>query len=165
MKRKRLVILCGVPGSGKSTWVRGHLSKGDIYVSRDEIRYSIVSSDEDYFSHEVEVYDKFVAEINENLNKGLRVFADATHINWASRRKLIERIQDREFVDIDTYVFNTSLKLCIKRNNQRKGRECVPENVVRDMYSRFRHPTTDYFKYKVIKNIYPNGREEDIKDE
>ena len=36
--KKRLYLMMGVPGSGKSTYVKSMLKYGDIYVSRDEIR-------------------------------------------------------------------------------------------------------------------------------
>lgn len=157
MKQKNLVILSGIPGSGKSTWLRTHLKEGDTYVSRDEVRFSIINDDEDYFAHETEVFDKFVADIEENLNKGLRVFADATHINWASRRKLLERIHNKEDVDIDVYYFKVPLETCIKRNAQRTGRALVPDSVVRRMNSQFRHPRTDPFKYRLIVEVDENG--------
>lgn len=163
MKQKNLVILSGIPGSGKSTWLRAHLGDGDVYVSRDEVRFSTIDDNEDYFSHETEVFDKFVAEIEENLNKGLRVFADATHINWASRRKLLERIHDKENIDIDVYVFKTPLETCLERNDQRTGRAYVPKSVVRRMGAQLTHPLSDPFKYHMMKNIYPDGGEEDIR--
>lgn len=163
MKQKNLVLLAGIPGSGKSTWLRTHLGDGDAYVSRDEVRFSIISDDEDYFSHETEVFDKFVAEIEEKLNEGKRVFADATHINWASRRKLLERIHDKENIDIDVFVFKIPLDTCLERNEQRSGRAVVPRSVVRRMHSQMTHPLSDPFKYHMMKNIYPDGGEEDIR--
>ena len=93
-------MLVGAPASGKSTWLRTHLGEGETYVSRDEVRFSIIGDGEEYFSHEAEVFKKFVEQIEEKLNEGFRVYADATHINWASRRKLIESLHNREEIDI-----------------------------------------------------------------
>lgn len=151
------MLLAGIPGSGKSTWLRTHLGDGDVYVSRDEVRFSIISDDEDYFAHETEVFDKFVAEIEENLNKGLRVFADATHINWPSRRKLLERIHNKENIDIDVYFFKVPLETCLDRNEQRSGRAFVPRSVVRRMNAQMRHPITDPVKYHSIVEVDENG--------
>ena len=153
MKQKDLVILSGIPGSGKSTWLRTHLGDGDAYVSRDEVRFSTISDNEDYFSHETEVFDKFVAEIEAKLNEGKRVFADATHINWASRRKLLERIRDKKNINIDVYMFTASLETCLARNTQRTGRALVPEGVIRRMYKQLTNPATDPFNYRYIITI------------
>ena len=153
MKRKNLVLCVGAPGTGKSTWLRTHLGEGETYVSRDEVRFSMVDEGEDYFSHETEVFQKFVEKIEENLNKGLRVFADATHINWASRRKLIKSLHNCEEIDIDCYVFQASLETCLERNSQRSGRSFVPKAVVKRMKIQTTHPSTDPFKYHFIKEI------------
>ena len=163
MNKKNLILLAGIPGSGKSTWLRTHLGDGDTYVSRDEVRFSIIGDDEDYFSHETEVFDKFVAEIEEELNEGKRVFADATHINWASRRKLLERIHDKENIDIDVYIFKTPMEICLARNAQREGRAVVSDTVIKRMRGQMTHPLSDPFKYHMMKNIYPDGGEEDIR--
>lgn len=164
MKQKNLVILAGIPGAGKSTWVKQHLGENDIYVSRDDVRFSLISNEEEYFSHETETFDKFVREIEKNLEKGKRVFADATHINWASRRKLIERLHNREDIDIDVYYFTITLPLAIARNNQRQGRARVPEDVIRRMYKQSTHPSTDPFTYHTIKLIFSDGQETVVKE-
>ena len=164
MNKKNLILLAGIPGSGKSTWLRTHLGDGDAYVSRDEVRFSIISDDEDYFAHETETFDKFVREIENNLEKGKRVFADATHINWASRRKLIEHLHNRENIDIDVYYFTITLPLAIARNNQRQGRARVPEDVIRRMYKQSTHPSTDPFTYHTIKLIFSDGQETVVKE-
>lgn len=159
MKQKNLVLLAGVPGSGKSTWLKKHLEDGDAYVSRDEVRFSIIKDDEDYFSHETEVFDKFIAEIEEKLNEGKRVFADATHINWASRRKVLERIHHKDEIDIDVYVFMTSLSTCLERNSKREGRARVPDSAIRRMSAQLTDPAHEPYKYREIKYIFENGKE------
>lgn len=55
-----LYILSGCPGSGKSTWAKSHINPYfDKYVSRDDIRFSLVKENEEYFSKEKEVYRLF----------------------------------------------------------------------------------------------------------
>lgn len=143
-----LYILCGVPGCGKTTWAREFVyqqfEKDIRYVSRDEIRFSIIKDEEDYFSHEKEVYWKFAETITETLIDGFDVIADATHLNEFSRRKLTQSI-DRRYTDYEIVyvVFNVDLQTCLERNAQRTGRSCVPEQTIRNMYRDFRLPTKD----------------------
>lgn len=165
---KTLFIMCGAPGTGKSYIVKkkflphAHYS----YVSRDEVRFDVVEEDEDYFSHEKEVFRLFVAEIVHNLKNPIIdcVVADATHINWASRKKLINAIGKELPLDgqlnIVPVVVKCSLEKAITRNATRNGRTCVPEKAVRDMYARFQDPKNDPFEYDGI--MYVDGGRDDM---
>jgi hypothetical protein len=52
--------MCGIPGSGKSTYLKTRFIQPPVVVSRDEIRFKMVREDEEYFSHEKEVYNEFI---------------------------------------------------------------------------------------------------------
>ena len=141
-----LYILCGVPGSGKSTWAHEFINLypelNICYISRDEVRNSIVKENEEYFSHEEKVFGKFIHNIQQALVDGRNVIADATHINRASRRKLIRAI-DRVITEYEiTYVvFKTDVEVCLKQNAYRYGRARVPEDVIRNMCNNFCPPS------------------------
>ena len=140
-----LYILCGPSGCGKSTWAKNDARmKHCAYVSRDEIRYSIVKDNEDYFSHEKEVFRRFIAEIIKNMKMGFDTIADATHLNEFSRRKLTQAI-DMYTTDykIIYVVFNVDADTCVAHNANRAGRANVPENIIRNMCRDFRAPTKD----------------------
>ena len=143
-----LYILCGPSGSGKSTWARqydiDHSDENVRIVSRDEIRLSIIKDGEDYFSHEKDVFKKFVATIANTLIDGFNVIADATHINMFSRCKLMQAL-DRYTRDYEVIfvVFYTDADTCVAHNENRTGRANVPETVIRKMCRDFRAPTKD----------------------
>lgn len=145
-----LYILCGPSGCGKSTWAYNFMVENDRngndirIVSRDDIRLELLKDGEDYFSHEKAVFRRFVGYIYNTLIDGFDVIADATHLNEFSRRKLTQaidmRFQDYEIVYV---VFNTDVNTCVARNENRKGRRYVPENVIRNMCRDFRGPSLD----------------------
>lgn len=134
MTKPTCYIMSGVPGCGKSTWSRKFTAEHNnvVQVSRDEIRFSLLADDEDYFAHEDEVIATFYAEINEALAAGHDVIADATHISERALRETMRRID----IDCDKVLvsFDTPLDTCIARNAYRDGRARVPEHVIRNMW-------------------------------
>ena len=139
-----LYILCGPSGSGKSTWANSDERQDIAYVSRDNIRLSLLKDGEDYFSHEKEVFKQFVKEIAIRIMAGRDCIADATHLNMFSRCKLMQALDtythDYKIIFV---VFNVGADTCIERNKAREGRCNVPENIIRNMCRDFRVPTKD----------------------
>ena len=71
-----LYILCGPSGCGKSTWAKtDERMQHCAYVSRDEVRLSILKDEEEYFAHEKEVFAKFVNIIANYLIDGFDTIA------------------------------------------------------------------------------------------
>lgn len=136
---KKLFILVGAAGSGKSTWIREHLNtfNGCVkVVSRDDIRFRLVSEEEEYFSKEKEVFNEFIEEIKDGLEHCENTVADATHLNEASRSKLLRALGPAlRDVEINAIVICTSLEKALDHNKNRKGtRSYVPPSVIRRMY-------------------------------
>ena len=156
MNEKMLWVMCGVPGSGKS-WVAKHTlmrGLGWRYVSRDDVRFEIVKDDEEYFSHETKVYNEFIRRIKTALNEEgvFNVIVDATHINWASRRKLLKAL-GLDGDGVICVVVQNEMDEIIKNNESRTGRAVVPRVVVRRMSNQMTDPLTDPIKYQGIMYI------------
>ena len=142
---KNFYVLCGIAGSGKSTWINNHLAAFKGYtkvVSRDDIRFMIVNEDEEYFSREKQVFKKFIEELKNGLENYDNVIADATHLNLASRTKLLRNLTS-SLKDANVYaiVIDTPVKTCLKQNATRRGRRFVPEDQIIAMGKRLTIPT------------------------
>lgn len=165
MRDSVLYVICGVPGSGKSTYIENLMmniekltmkAKNDIlWVSRDEIRYSLFGGVENvtldnYYSKENQVRANFYEIINKGLMAGYdNVFADATHLTPASRKGLLKRIYAHHKENI-AIVMTTPLPICLERNETREGIRKVPSAIIRKMWDSFQAPTCDEGFSKII---------------
>lgn len=143
---KNLYLMVGCPGSGKSTWVREHFATLEGYtaiVSRDDIRFSMVTEDEEYFSKENEVYNKFIEDIKFGLSYADNVIADATHLNENSRGKLLRKLGSvLKGVKVNAIVMRVPVEVALSQNEIRKGtRSYVPESAIRRMASQLTLPS------------------------
>lgn len=147
---KRLLMLVGIAGSGKSTWAHEY-AKDKVrqgyriaIVSRDTIRFSLVAENEKYFSKEKQVFEEYI----ENLQFALKdpeidiIIADATHINQISREKILKRLELQNII-VEAIVFYTPLSKCLQQNSKRKGRTKVPEPAIYTMQKHFMTPTLE----------------------
>ena len=149
MKSKRVWLMSGLPGSGKSTWVKKQLNnKGGFWASRDAMRFSMVSEDEPYFERENEVFNAWIAQICEALANPMieDIYIDATHLNDRSREKTLSRLPKENIIKITNVVFLVPIETCLERNAQRTGRKVVPEDAIRNMQKSFKMPK----KYSTI---------------
>lgn len=137
--------MAGAPGSGKSTWIHKHLdsfSKATKVVSRDKIRFSLLGDDDDYFSKENIVYSTFIDNIKEGLVDYDNVIADATHLNFSSRGKLLRSLGTTlKDAEVNIIIIDTPLAVCLNQNEMREGRSKVPHNVIKRMFYSFEMPT------------------------
>lgn len=137
LRKSKLWMTGGIPGLGKSTWIKNHLSTFSgrtKIISRDEIRFSLLKDNEDYFSKEKEVWTEFIKQIKKSLKENDNTIIDATHLNERSRAKVLRAIgADLKNVEINIIFFVGSSDLAIARNKNRTGRSLVPESTIKNM--------------------------------
>lgn len=141
-KQKKVFVLAGPPGTGKSTWtIKQMQALIDSWISRDNIRFMLLNPNDDYFARETEVRNTFYETIYRacRANDSIKnIYIDATHLTQKSRAATLRKIS------ADSYKiavsFEAPVAVALERNAQRTGRALVPESVIYSMYESFTRP-------------------------
>ena len=135
------IMMVGIPGSGKSTYCKEVIKNVGkiVWVSRDEVRFSLLKDTDQYFSKEKEVYKEFINRIKKAAAEGNDVLIDATHLNHASRMKTVNALGLKPEDFIILWV-NVPFEVCFERNAKREGITRVPDQQMYAMKNRFQRP-------------------------
>ena len=160
LKKSRLYLMCGIAGSGKSTWIANHKKcfQGSVKViSRDAIRFSLLKEGDEYFSKEKECWKEFVAQAKASLAENDNTILDATHLNDRSRGRILNQLgESLKDVSINAIVLDTGADTAIAQNANRTGRAFVPPIAIREMQADFKVPTLDEGFDAIY--VYRNGK-------
>lgn len=141
-RQQKVFVLCGIPGSGKSTWIINQMRlMRDVLISRDNIRFMLLKDDDDYFACEEKVRNMFFQAIKNNTaNDDFdNLYIDATHLTRKARSQVRSWIRRRPYQIAVS--FEVPLEVALERNAQRTGRAKVPETVIYNMYHRYDIPS------------------------
>ncbi len=89
-----LVVLMGIPGSGKSTWAEQYVFRCDaaaVIVSSDAIRKQLTGDINDQ-SRNVEVWEIVLNHVLNHLKSKKNVILDATNVETEKRRRFMNQI-------------------------------------------------------------------------
>ncbi len=121
---RTLLVLCGVAGSGKSTFARNFVEE---HTTQELRTTSIVSSDEcralvcdDDTNQQVspDAFDLLYYIVHKRLRQGRFTIVDSTALQADTRRRLLETAQRHNFSTC-LLIFATSPAVCIQRDATR----------------------------------------------
>jgi predicted kinase len=132
----RIVVLVGLPGSGKSTWVAGKES----VLSSDELRRLLADDPNDQTIH-ARVFSVLRRLLKHRLElKRPVTYIDATNLTPYIRRPYI-KLAALYDADIEAVYFDVPTEECQRRNRLRD--RIVPDEVIHDMAKRLVRPTRE----------------------
>ena len=144
-----LLILVGIPGSGKSTFAK-ELVKNNNYVrvNRDDMRQMLKGQDMCHYLIEQLITIMCNSIIREALENNMNVVVDNTHV----RMKYISmyKLQFGDIADIKFKVFDVPVKVAIERDSKRD--RVVGEDVIRRMYNNYIELTKTFAFETIIKS-------------
>jgi len=132
-----LIILIGLPASGKSTYYREHFAGTHVHVSKDLLPRG----------------GRQEPLIEKALKAGKSVVLDNTNPSAAIRAPLIA-LGRRHGARIIGYFFDTDVKTALVRNRQREGKARVPDVALFVTKKKLAPPSYDegFDEIHVIKN-------------
>jgi predicted kinase len=129
---KRIVLLVGVPGSGKSTVAQRLIDKGYHCLNADSIRKELFG-DEGEQKDKEQVFGIFFQRLEEALKQGLDIVIDNTNINTKHRSPILQRAIQAGYEDIQLWVLDVPLETCLERNRSRQ--RALPDDVIINYYN------------------------------
>ena len=134
---QRIIILVGLPGSGKSTYLE---RLGVTALSSDLIRQLLADDATDQTIHG-RVFNTLRYLVRQRLAIGRQAtYVDATHLTPDERRPYI-KIAQAYGCEAEALFFDAPLEVCLERNRGRA--RVVPEEAVRAMAAKVVPPSVD----------------------
>ena len=150
---KRIIILRGLPASGKSTWAKEFVENNDGYVriNRDSLRHMSGK----YWIPEREGYITSIEKsaVESALDYGFNVVLDSTNFN-PKVRVWVDDLARKYSYEVEERTFDTPLEECIRRDKERE--KSVGEAIIRGMHKRYFKPSYIKTDERVIAKQDPN---------
>lgn len=148
-KKNALIILCGPPASGKSTWGKKFAAENNVvYVSTDTIRAEIGSGEEDQ-TVSAAAFGIARNRVRSALSDGKSVMIDATSVNRKARRGWVGLGREHEAY-IVAVAFEVP-KVELLRRDAERDRHVGPEIIGRFLNKYETPNTTEGIDKVVIK--------------
>lgn len=150
MDRPKLILLCGIPGTGKTHYAKNYiaLQNNTVHLNSDKLRKELYG-DENIQGNPGEVFALMQKRAIEALNNGQNVIYDSTAMTRKDRQGIISVCP--KFAKIECHIIWAPIEVCIERDAERE--RTVGKEVIDRMLKRFQAPffDEDIDEIKIVK--------------
>jgi hypothetical protein len=159
---KRIIMLVGVPASGKSTWIEKEFQDECVVISTDDIIQLVADIEGKTYN---EVFNRFIKPAErmmwEEFDLAIEdemhpIVIDRTNLNPKSRKKFFDRLTNfhkNHGYEIEAVVFPTPEKEEWERRLNSRPGKTIPQNVLDSMAQSMQQPTLSEGFSKVSINV------------
>lgn len=154
---RKLILLAGLPGVGKSYYAQSIQDENCHIISSDETRFAITHDYRVILEDMNIVYDKMIETANAllNNNENITVVLDSTFLDDKRRNYFLDRIRGADYIQL--VMLKANIDTILTRNHKRQEEKWVPEDVILSMMERYKDPSSDnIYRYNFIKVVYVN---------
>lgn len=108
-----MTIMCGLPRSGKSTWVKENKNENEVILSADELRY-LIYNQRFWTDGEPMMWAVHGIILKMLLKQGVDIIVDETNVTKSIRSKIIKLAKEYDY-EITGIEFNTPKEICKER--------------------------------------------------
>lgn len=135
MSKPKLYMMCGISGSGKTTFAKKFAKTNNLrYINPDQF-YGLYNGDECHHYDEFEIWMALFRALHMAEQSGVSVIFDTNSPTMVDRTQILNWFPD--FQHILIYI-QADPELCMKNNVSR--RRVIPDDVMRNMIKRFEPP-------------------------
>ncbi len=138
----KLIMLRGLPASGKSTYAKELVKEGYVRTNKDELR-KLLHGNKWSSSNENQVLEVRDAIISAALSRGRNVVCDDTNFHPPHEEALRE-LAGKYKAEFEIKSFDADVAECIKRDLHR-GESAVGERVIRRMWRQYIAPVQERY--------------------
>lgn len=135
-----LFIICGLSGSGKSTFAENILSKISCVISSDKVR-KVLWGDENDQQNPQKVFEFLYAKAANKLFEGKNVTIDATSLTRKLRKNIYKQLKTWKDLNVEVFYFENNVEKALDGNSKRA--RVVPEEVIRNQSAKYQIPSEE----------------------
>ena len=146
---KKLILMAGVAGSGKSTWAKRYAEShpSTYIIDTDETRKKLTGSYLIFTSPVSLAWDEMIRQANEILEReeDCTVIMDSTFLDDERRMYYLTRLKGYDYLEHFMVKFH-DYSIVYKNNENRVREKWVPREVIDDMVKRYVNPSPEVEK-------------------
>ena len=146
---KKLILMAGVAGSGKSTWSRAYAKEhpNTFVIDTDDTRKSLTGSYLVFTDPVTLSYDEMIRQANEILarEEECTVIIDSTFLTDERRLYFLSRLKGYDRLEHFMVKFH-DYSVVFEHNKSRQKDKWVPDEVIEKMIQRYENPSPEVEK-------------------